>query len=171
MASLMGQRGYFPTQQNRFSPIQQQGTNSIQRWLEPSPGQQQILTPASQAKTQPVVLPISQPVQSASPVQKQIPLLTKLDSSSTTESPNLWQQQAGILMKQYGPSLIRQFGPPLARKVGLPIAQHLGPPLARRVGMPLVQRIGLPLARKLFLPLVKRAGFALIRGLGLGLPL
>lgn len=160
MTSLMGQQGYFPNRQNRFSPVQRQGTNNVQS-PGPSPVEQQIkYTPA----TQPTVIPIAQPTSS---IQKQVPLLEKNPASSVSASSNLWQQQAGILLKQYGPSIMRQFGPPLARKVGLPIAQHVGPPLARKVGIPLAQRVGTPLLRKVFLPLAKRAGFALIRRLGL----
>lgn len=160
MTSFMGPHGYFPYQQNKFSPVQRQRPNSTQNSEPPpSPVLQQISLP-----NQSTVEPITQP---ASPLQKQIPLLAEHPNSSASMSSNLWQEQAGILLKQYGPSLMRQFGPPLARKIGLPIAQHLGPPLARKVGIPLAQRIGTPLLRKVFIPLAKRAGFALIRRIGL----
>ncbi|HZK55806.1 MAG TPA: hypothetical protein VFC84_16685 [Desulfosporosinus sp.] len=149
MSSLIGQRGLFQNNPNRFSPAQRKGANPGQApVLKPSHVQQQIPTPAAKLSVQ------------TAPVQ------TKKLSSAPAISSNLWQQQAGNLLKQYGPSVMRQFGPSLGRKIGLPLAQRLGPPLARKVGMPLVQRVGLPLARKVFLPLAKRVGFALIRRMG-----
>ena len=166
MTSLIEQQGYYANQQNRFSLIRQ-GTN-VQRQRPGSlPNQQHIPRSVSQPSTYPAVQPITQTAQPA-PIQKQLsnpqhPLSVKAESS------NLWQQQAGILLKQYGPSLMKQFGPPVARKLGLPVAQHFGPPLAQKVGMPLARRVGLPLLRKVFLPLVKRAGFALVRRIGLPL--
>ncbi|KLU64060.1 hypothetical protein DEAC_c40540 [Desulfosporosinus acididurans] len=87
-------------------------------------------------------------------------------SSSVSKTSDLWQQQAGILLKQYGPSLMKQYGPPLARKIGLPLLQNFGPPLAKNVGIPLAQRLGSPFVRRLVIPLAKKAGFAVIRRLG-----
>ncbi|MGI6120239.1 MAG: hypothetical protein ACOYIB_06685 [Desulfosporosinus sp.] len=158
MRSLIGQRGYFPNQQNKFSPIRQQG-NHVQG-SRPSPVQQPNHIPA----TRQIVQPLSKLTSSN---QQQFSKIAKQPNTSAPASSQLWQQQVGIFLKQYGPSLIRQFGPPLAHKVGLPIIRHYGPPLARKVGIPLAKRIGTPLVRKVFLPLAKRAGFALIRRLGI----
>lgn len=145
MASLMGQRGYYPTQQPIFpSPDQLQNSSVTKPW--------QGLIPVQETTSKPVSPSIVQPALNNSP--------------STSGTTDLWQQQAGVLLKQYGPALMKQFGPPLARKVGFPVAQHLGPPLARKVGIPLAKRLGTPLMRRLFIPLAKRAGFALIRRLG-----
>ena len=157
MSSLLGQRGSFSNHYNRFSPNQRQGTNPVQgKRPEPSPIQQKIPT----VITKPSVQAVPQVIRPTSPIQ-----VKKLTSTPAVSSP-LWQQQAGTLLKQYGPSIMRQFGPSLGRKIGVPLVQRIGPPLVRKVGMPLVQRVGLPMARKVFLPLAKRVGFALIRRMG-----
>ncbi|WP_407313443.1 hypothetical protein [Desulfosporosinus sp. SB140] len=157
MASFIGQRGYFPSQQTIFpSPGQQQSTSSKQR-QELSPVQGKTPMPAAPANVQPEI-PAAQKAANLFSSMLQQNSHSEQVFPSTSGTTNLWQQQAGALLKQYGPSLMRQFGPSLARKVGFPLAQHVGPPLARKVGM--------PLARRLFIPLAKRAGFALIRRLG-----
>lgn len=159
MTPMMGQHGYYPNYQNKFSPVQRQEGNTPRP--RPLPAQPPINTPATQLNVKSC---LPEPASSIQPQASPVPIEP---ISSVPASSNLWQQQAGALLKQYGPSLMRQFGPPLARKVALPIAQQVGPPLARKVGIPLARRIGSPLLRKVFLPLAKRAGFALIRRLGL----
>lgn len=161
MKSLIGQRGYSPNQYNKFSPIQRrQIPNSVDNQLQKS-------NPASQAMTKPEGQSIAQPLSRPISTQQQTTLPQLPPPTTTAESFAPWQEQAGVLLKEYGPSLVKQIGPPLARKVGLPIVQRLGPTLARRVGIPFARRVGLPLARRVFLPLAKRAGFALIRRMGL----
>jgi hypothetical protein len=162
MASLIGQRGYFPNQQTSFPSSEQQKDSS--NWQIPFPIQgstpkpvtPSIVHPEIQDKQEVVVKPFPALPHNSQQIQK----------TSTSETPILWNEQAGILLKQYGPSLMKQFGPPLARKVGMPLAQQFGPPLARNVGIPLARRIANPLVRRLFVPLAKRAGFAIIRRLG-----
>lgn len=159
MQSLTGQRGYSPNQYNKFLPFQPPGRATLR--------QRQNSLPASPITTIPAVKPAAQSTGQLILKQPDLPELQSL--SSPAAPPEFWQQQAGDLLKQYGPSLVKQFGPPLARKVGIPLAQRFGPPLARKVGIPLARRVGLPLVRKVFLPLAKRAGFALVRRIGLPL--
>jgi hypothetical protein len=163
MTSLTGQRGYFPNRQTIFfSPDQSQ---------DPSNNHRQGLIPIKGSTPKPITPSIVQPVTTDKlEVVKPFPTIQhnsrQNKKASTSETPILWHEQAGILLKQYGPSLMKQFGPSLARKVGMPLAQQFGPPLARNVGIPLARRIANPLVRRLFVPLAKRAGFALIRRLG-----
>lgn len=165
MASIIGQRGYYPTQQPIFLSPDQLKNSSAKPWQGLFPVQETTPKPVSPSIVQPEVTTqeIVKP-HSSIPQQKSRP--EQHASPSASETTSLWQQQAGTLLKQYGPSLMKQFGPPLARKVGFPVAQHLGPPLARKVGIPLAKRLGTPLMRRLFIPLAKRAGFALIRRFG-----
>lgn len=159
MQSLTGQRGYSPNQSNKFLPFQPPGGATLR--------QKQNSLPSSPATAMPAVKPAAQSTIQLVPKQ---PVLPEVQSLSSPAAPSeFWQQQAGDLLKQYGPSLMKQFGPPIARKVGLPLARRFGPPLARKVGIPLARRVGLPLVRKVFLPLAKRAGFALVRRIGLPL--
>ena len=75
MTSLMGHRGYFPNQQQKFSPNQRQVTNPVQGRLpvRPLPVQQRVHTPVT-----PVAQPIAQPTPIPTPLlQKQIPLSAK----------------------------------------------------------------------------------------------
>ncbi|MDQ7095040.1 hypothetical protein REC12_15700 [Desulfosporosinus sp. PR] len=158
MASLIGQRGHFPTQQTIFSSPGQQQNFSSKQWQGLSPVRSKAPTPATPANVQPEII-IPQKV--TAPFSSVLPQKSRVEQKalpSPSETTSLWQQQAGALLKQYGPAFMRQFGPPLARKIGFPLAQHFGPPIARKVGA--------PLARKLFVPLAKRAGFALIKRLG-----
>ena len=102
MSSMMGQRGFYPNHYNRFSPTQRPGTNPVPgpRPASPSPVNPQIPTTTSQP-TQPIIEPITQPTAQPTSIQEQLNSLFRTPSSTSPESSNIWQQQAGILIKKY----------------------------------------------------------------------